>query len=65
MPASIKIYPNKIYTTLARTCTYQNVLPNFVQPVFAEHDGLMYEPIGYCVGPEKKDGLWLSYRRKF
>jgi hypothetical protein len=50
MSGSIKIYPEKIYTTLARACRYGNVLPNYVQPVFREYGGLMHERIGFAIG---------------
>ena len=59
-----KVYPQKVYKTLARACRYANVLPSRVQPVFEEVDGLIYRPVGFCVGAEKtSNGVWLSYRK--
>jgi hypothetical protein len=58
----IKVYPEKIYTTLARACRYGGVLPNYVQPVFKEFGSLMHERVGFAVGSEKRGDTWLSYR---
>lgn len=63
MSASIKIYPDKIYTSLKRACTYAKVLPDFVQPVYQEYDGLMFERIGFAIGPAKRGTDWLTYRK--
>lgn len=61
---SEKVYPAKIYKSLARACHYGRVLPGFVQPVFRELDGLMFERIGFAIGPAKRSDVWLSYRQK-
>lgn len=63
MNISIKVYPVKIYKTFGRACKYGEVLPSFVQPVFEELDGLMYAGIGFAIGPNSKDGHYLSYRK--
>lgn len=59
-----KIYPEKIYSSLRRACTYAEVLPDYVQPVFLEMDGLTFDCIGFCVGPAKAGHTWLSYRKR-
>lgn len=63
MSSAIKIYPAKIYTSLKRACTFGKVLPNYVQPVFQEYDGLMFERIGFAIGPAKRGADWLTYRK--
>lgn len=60
----IKVYPTKIYTTLARACKYGGVLPNYVQPVFEEHGGLIHKHVGFAVGAERRGNMWLSYRSR-
>ena len=58
------VYPDKIYSTLNRACRYSKVLPNYVQPVFAEFDGLTFERVGFAIGPEKDNqGRYIKYRR--
>jgi hypothetical protein len=59
----IKVYPDKVYTTLGRACKYANVLPNYVQPVFQEYDGLTFNRVGFAVGPAMREGKYLTYRK--
>lgn len=56
------VYPDKIYTSLKRACTYGRVLPNYVQPVYRQFSGVQWAVIGWSIGPSKRGQTWLTYR---
>ena len=48
----------KIYSTLARCCKYQSVLPSYVQSVF---DSKTKKPTGFSALPEKVEGAYIYW----
>jgi len=50
----------KIYSTLKRCCTYQNVRPGAVQPVFSSNT-LNGRRVGFAALPEKINGEYIFW----